>query len=440
MPATPVTAAPSSPPVAASEPPRRVPLASFLEPVTLARPLRDAEGAVVDFVYVDANPAACAWIGLDRDRLVGRRMLELYPEVTATGLLARYAETVRTGRPTIVDEFPFPLRGVGIRWIEVEAALVDDCVCFLWRDVTARHEAVEQLAASEERFRLLAENALDVVVHFGPDDSIRWISPSITRVLGWAVADCLGRSVLAFLATRESRERYVRDKKQVAAGQGAVTRVQVLDAAGGVHWAEVRSGPFRTAEGRIHGMVSSTRLVDAEVRAEEALVDQARTDPLTRLPNRKEGLEQLGAIVGRGGGNVAVLWCDIDRFKSINDAHGHAAGDAVLATLSARIRESLRSTDEVAARIGGDELLVVLHGVDDLAAATEVAEQLRLLAAEPIPFQGASIVATLSIGLTLALPTEGVDVILARADDAMYRAKAAGRNRVVAVAAPCRGG
>ena len=87
------------------------------------------------------------------------------------------------------------------------------------------------------------------------------------------------------------------------------------------------------------------------------------------------------------------------------------------------------------ARIGGDELMVVLRGVHDLDAATREADRLRCTAAEPIPCDGGTIAATLSIGVTLALPDEGVDVLLARADEAMYQAKEQGRNRVVALAA-----
>ena len=83
--------------------------------------------------------------------------------------------------------------------------------------------------------------------------------------------------------------------------------------------------------------------------------------------------------------------------------------------------------------------MVVLRGVNDLHAATQAAERLRCAAAEPIPFEGGTIVASLSIGVTLALHDEGVDAILARADDAMYKAKEQGRNRVVALAAPLAG-
>jgi diguanylate cyclase (GGDEF)-like protein len=98
-----------------------------------------------------------------------------------------------------------------------------------------------------------------------------------------------------------------------------------------------------------------------------------------------------------------------------------------------RIRHCLRGTDDLGARVGGDELLVVLHGVQDLANAVAVAEKLRLSAAEPIAVPGGTIRTTVSIGVTLARPGEPTGTLVARADEAMYRAKQHGRNQVITI-------
>ena len=128
-----------------------------------------------------------------------------------------------------------------------------------------------------------------------------------------------------------------------------------------------------------------------------------------------------------------MLFCDIDRFKGINDTFGHGAGDEVLRTLGDRVSAAIR-VDDFAARIGGDEILVVLTGVSDLDAAEAVAEKIRSAAAEAIPYDGGPDLHTsLSIGVAIAHPGESSDALIERADNAMYAAKRAGRDQVVTI-------
>ncbi|NDC53170.1 MAG: diguanylate cyclase [Planctomycetia bacterium] len=410
-------------------------MTSMITPLMLGEPVRDDAGRVVDFAVADANPPACAFFKLDRERLVGRHLLELLPQMATTGLIARFADTADTGRLTEIDDFPLPMPDGSIRTLDMRAARADAWISFVVRDNTEKVAALEKIKASEERFRLLAENSLDVVVRIDTNDRLVWVSPSITGALGWTPAECIGRRGIDFLATEQTREQYRRDKARVFAGGGAVSRAQVRSKTGEVHWMETHSSPFRMPDGHIDGVVASMRIIDPQVRAEQALERRARIDDLTRLLNRTELMDRLGGLVERGDGDVAVLWCDIDRFKTVNDAHGHAAGDAVLRALGDRIRACLSKPEDLGARIGGDELLVVLCGARDLGAAAAIAETLRRSAAEPIPFDGDTIETTLSIGVTLAVAGEGVDALLARADDAMYQAKEQGRNRVVALPA-----
>jgi diguanylate cyclase (GGDEF)-like protein/PAS domain S-box-containing protein len=307
---------------------------------------------------------------------------------------------------------------------------------FTWRDVTDRDAVSKKLAASEEQFRLLAENSSDVVIRISRDGTVLWVSPSVTSVLGWSQADCIGRLSDDLFATSEGREQFRRNLAAVLAGQAIVMRSQLEAKGGDFHWVEIHAGPFRTEEGEIDSIVASFRGIDAEVRAEAILERRASTDELTNLLNRKEVLERVEVLNKRGGQKLAALWCDIDRFKVVNDTYGHAAGDAVLKALADRIRGCLRSTDDMGARIGGDELLVLLRGVRDLQDAMDVAEKLRRAAAEPIPTPAGPITITISIGVTLARPEERTDALMARADDAMYQAKNHGRNQVVALVEP----
>ena len=166
----------------------------------------------------------------------------------------------------------------------------------------------------------------------------------------------------------------------------------------------------------------------------------AITDGLTGLYNRRYMESHLGALVEQAaarGKPLTALVLDIDYFKSVNDTYGHDAGDDVLREFATRIRKSIRGID-LACRLGGEEFVIVMPETD-MAVATIVAERLRRrIASEPFAIaQGPKrIEVTISIGLaTLDTVDDNAATILKRADQALYRAKRDGRNRVVADAA-----
>lgn len=408
-------------------------LDSLIDPHVLLKPVPNASGQIVDFVHLDANPAACAWIGVDHDRLLGRRLLDVLPGLASTGLFTHLAGTANTGLCAAIESFPFPVAGGGTRWLDVSAVRIDQRVSLTWRDVTEHHAAVEKLAAATEQFRMLAENSSDVVARIDSNGEVLWVSPSIETSLGWPAADCVGRQDVDFVAVMEDREKLLLARLEALSGRHRVLRTQMATKGDGTPWVEIRVSPYRNAQGHVDSVVAALHMIDTEVMAQRILERRASTDELTQLLNRQETLTRIDALKNRAGSSTAVLWCDIDRFKMVNDTYGHAAGDAVLKSVADRIRGCLRSTDDIGARIGGDELLILLNGVHDLRDAADVAEKLRRRAAEPIPTAAGPVTVTLSIGVTLADAQETVDALLARADDAMYQAKKRGRNQVVAI-------
>jgi len=168
-------------------------------------------------------------------------------------------------------------------------------------------------------------------------------------------------------------------------------------------------------------------------------IEMAITDPLTGLFNRRYMESHVGTLVEQAhtrGKLLTVLVLDIDYFKSINDSHGHDAGDDVLREFAIRIKKTIRGID-LACRYGGEEFVVVMPETD-MAVATVVAERLRRrIASEPFSIQqGARKVdVTISIGIATLGPNESAAAVLKRADQALYRAKRDGRNRVVPDAA-----
>ena len=426
----------SAPPVTVPHPtiPARAILDSLLDPHFVIAPLRDAAGKIIDFTIIEANHAAADYYHLDRETMIGRRLLEFLPADNAGGLLAMARDAHESGEPLVVNNYAFAFEIYGQeRRFDIRAVRVDDSIVWTWRDVTERHLAAKRLAASEERYRLLAENSSDVVVRIRRG-AIQWISPSVAPTFGYSVEECTGRLATDFLE-EDDRTACAAHMKQLEAGQHVRVRKLVRSKDGSRHWIETHASPYLDANGRMDGFVATSRIVDAQVAAEQQLEHRARTDELTELLNRKEVLsriETLGEQSRRTGHELAVLFCDLDRFKEINDIHGHAAGDEVLRATAMRLREVLRTSDDLAARIGGDELLVVLHGVRGMEDALTIAEKLRNAAAQPITTPSGPVSTTLSIGVTLAHPDETTDALVARADTAMYRAKQSGRNRVVA--------
>ncbi|MDP1619805.1 MAG: diguanylate cyclase, partial [bacterium] len=165
----------------------------------------------------------------------------------------------------------------------------------------------------------------------------------------------------------------------------------------------------------------------------EKLEHIAHYDALTALPNRvllADRLQQAMAQTHRRGDLLAVAYLDLDSFKDVNDNHGHDAGDQLLMVMAARMKETLREGDTLA-RLGGDEFIVVLTGLDNIEACLPMIERLLLAAAQPVQLDGILLQVSASLGVTFYPQTEvtGPDQLLRQADQAMYQAKLAGKNR-----------
>ena len=159
-------------------------LDNLLDPQVLVQPERDEAGRVVDFILVYANRAACEWLRVDAEHVHAARVREILPGIEATNLMSLLIDTADTGPTRTIDAFECP-RDSGSRWIDVRAVRVDEQISLAWRDVTEQRTATEKLAASEAKFRLLAENSSDVVMRMNMEGRITWVSPSLTPAIGW---------------------------------------------------------------------------------------------------------------------------------------------------------------------------------------------------------------------------------------------------------------
>ncbi len=391
------------------------------------------------FGFLAVNRAAVAQYGYRLEEFLRMTIMDIRPSEDA----AAVREAVR--RNTV----PMGPRGV---WrhrrkdgsvFDVEITAQDlvfqgrPAVVVLAVDVTAQKRVEEALRRSEERYRDLFENAWEPIATVDLEDTITEVNAAFENVLGYAREELLGTNIRDYM-TAEGRQtaEVERDRKLSGEEKGTRYEQEFIARDGRSVILEVSTRVIEE-DGHAIGVQGTCRDVTARKEAEAELRRlaelnrrQALHDGLTGLPNRAHFREQLDhevAVCRRTGKELAVLLIDLDRFKEINDTLGHHYGDLLLVELARRFETVLRQTDTVS-RLGGDEFGMLLAHLDDSQSDTELALA-RILEAleEPFVIDGLPLTVELSIGVTF-YPRDGdsVDVLLQRADVAMYVAKDAG--------------
>ena len=304
-------------------------------------------------------------------------------------------------------------------------------------DIDVERRAQLEAAQTREAYRRLIESTGEGIFVVDEAGVIRLFNPAAELLLGWQASEVIGQGAHTLFHSVEKDSPFAGDHRcpvQETLRDGEprrAIRLTYRHKSGRPVAVEVSVAPL-IIDDRVDGAVTVVTDISQRLAYEAELERLARTDGLTGLWNRRYFVELFGRELNRAERDqmpLSLLMIDIDHFKEVNDRHGHAAGDTVLAMLASHFRTQLRMID-VIGRLGGEEFGVGLPGIG-LDEARGVAERMRVgLEALEIDAGGQTLRCTVSIGIAEWRGGESFDALLARADGALYAAKRTGRNRV----------
>jgi diguanylate cyclase (GGDEF)-like protein/PAS domain S-box-containing protein len=402
-------------------------------PETLLRTIADQVPALI--AYYDSRTLECVFAnrqyahanGWTVDTIIGKTVREAIGE-TAWALIEGHVARVRRGEKVEYIR-PQILPSGEKRYIEVNLVPHFDAqgaqigAFVLINDITRHHLAEEAIRDSEERMRKFAA-ATTEGIFFHKNGVLTDVNEALLAIVGYARGEMIGHNTLEFVPPdwHQAVADYIRE------GQETPYEAEVFHRDGRRIPVEMVGKTLRLGEES--SRLGVLRDITDRRRSEARVQYIAHHDLLTGLPNRSLLLERLDgalALARRQGTGVAILFLDLDHFKTVNDSLGHAAGDALLKEIGARIRALLREAD-VVARLGGDEFLVVLPDLEAPADAANVAAKLIAAIAAPASLDGRPVYVSPSIGISI-YPRDGLsgDELVRHADAAMYSAKENGR-------------
>lgn len=385
-----------------------------------------------------------------------------YPDAALRAVFAAWwqqavAEAVRVKGEVESRELRITCKDGSVKDAIVSAASMEDMLLVSLLDITERRSTEERLRVSEERHRLWADHSVDIIWTMTLDGAITYISPSVERLLGYTPEEWMSFSTEERFAASSCAilaEILARAFANVKAGLSIDFSARELEQRhkdGTLIWVEITASGIYDQQGRFLEFIGITRDIsirkqneheleqarDAITAANQALYGAnaelqklATTDPLTGVWNRRHFEDAVQREITRSqryGEPLSLLLFDIDHFKAINDRCGHLTGDRVLVELARRVRTDLRSEDWLA-RWGGEEFVVLMPHCR-ASEGLKLAQKLRLLVAERCFDEVGAV--TISVGAAELQRHEALDLWFKRVDEALYRAKDEGRNRVV---------
>ncbi|KLU59516.1 cyclic di-GMP phosphodiesterase Gmr [Peptococcaceae bacterium CEB3] len=388
------------------------------------------------FIIREFNRRAEILEQVNRQDVLGRSLTEVFPYAEQSGICTVLRRVRKTGHPEQFPAIYYP-NGQDRRWREnyVYRLSTAEIVC-LYRDVTARKQAEEELWQEKERAQITLHSIGDGVITTDVHGTVEYLNPIAEELTGWSLAEAKGKrfdEVFHIVSEIDAKEvenpiaRCLKERRIV----GLANHTVLIHRHNHPFAIEDSAAPVLDRQGNLIGAV----LVFHDVSDKRALLrqmtHQAHHDALTGLPNRllfNDRLRQAIAQARRKNHHIAILFLDIDRFKLVNDTLGHAVGDHLLRSIAARLKGLLRESDTVG-RQGGDEFILILPEIFGRTEAGTVAQKILTVFSTPFLLEQEEVFITPSIGISL-YPDDGTDTetLVRHADAAMYSAKELGRN------------
>ena len=387
-----------------------------------------------DGVLIYVNPAAVKLMGAGSAKdLLGQPMIERvhpdYREIVRARLLGMTAHSHTT---PMIEEQLLRLDGTAVD-VEVQSTTIEldgkPAIQVAIRDITARKLAEQKLTLAASVFTHAREGIMITAV----DGTILDVNEAFSRITLYSRDEVLGRNPRLLNSGRHDADFYAAMWAALAEPGHWYGEVWNRRRDGQLYAAMQTISAVRDAAGRTLQYVGLFSDITPLKEQQRQLEHVAHFDALTNLPNRvllADRLHQAMVQAQRREQPLAVVFLDLDGFKSVNDRHGHGAGDQLLIAVGARMKQALREGDTLA-RLGGDEFVAVLLDLADVAAGLPLLTRLLAAAAQPVEFGGVMLKVSASLGVTFFPQAEEIDAdqLLRQADQAMYQAKLAGKNR-----------
>ncbi len=381
--------------------------------------------------HVFANNQLLKMLGYTMEELRTTGVKELVHPSEYDKVMARFSERMQGKPATPVYEtvfltkdgrdVPVDVTATKTTWQGEPAGLV-----FL-HDISERRRTEAQM----RKLSSAVEQTADTVLITDRNGIIEYVNPAFEHTTGYTRAEALGQKPHLLKSDKQSAVFYRKLWDTILAGDVFSEVFINRHKDGRLYYEEKTITPLKDASGHISHFVATGKDVTERAQAQERLQHMAQHDALTELPNRMLLLDRLKQALARARWHkriVALLFVDLDRFKTINDTLGHETGDLLLQQLATRFSRNVRAGDTVA-RFGGDEFVILLDDVASANDITNVAQKVLLALAPPFEIAERSLYITASIGISMC-PNDGEDstTLLKNADIAMYRAKELGKN------------